>query len=134
MFFVWYGYFERANESKNRTIVYRDSKGIKTSGIISSNSEKSIRIGKYFINYYGGASRYGNNKEKTHREIKKKSVSPKRLDRKSATSSSFYMDTSSSENDELELRNNKSKNRTKVDRHNEGIGTARSLVVILRKL
>ena len=44
------------------------------------------------------------------------------------------MDTSSSENDELELRNNKSKNRTKVDRHNEGIGTARSLVVILRKL
>ena len=57
--------------------VGRDSKGIKTSGIISSNSEKSIRMGKDSINDYRGASRYGNNKEKPYREIKKKSVSPK---------------------------------------------------------
>merc|ERR1712238_334835 len=57
-------------------------------------------------------------------EVKKKTVSPKRLDRKMGTYSSLDMDTSSSENDELELRANKSKDRTKVDRNNEGIGTS----------
>ena len=54
--------------------VGRDIKGIKTSDIISSYSEKSIRMGKDFINDYRGASRYGNNKEKPHR--KKLKINP----------------------------------------------------------
>ena len=45
------------------------------------------------INEYGGTSRYGNNKEKEIYD-KKKTISPKILDIKSATYSSFDMDTS----------------------------------------
>ena len=67
-------------------------------------------------------SRYGHNKENSHREIKKKSVSPKSSDIKPVTYSSFNLDPSSSENDELEIRTNQSKDRTIVDRDNKIIG------------
>ena len=114
----------RANISKNRTKVGQDSNGIGTSEIINSNSGKSIRMGQDFINDHRGASKYGNNKKKAHLGVKKKSVSPKRVDRKSATYPSFDMDTLLSDNNELELRANKLKDQTKVDRHTESIGTS----------
>merc|ERR1711957_888318 len=117
----------RANKSKDKRKVDRNNEGIGTSEIISSNNRKNTRTGKDFINDYRGASKYGNNKENSHCEVKRKSVSPERLDRKSATCSSFDMDTSSFENDELELRANKSKDRTKSDRDSEGIGTSETI-------
>ena len=58
----------RANTE--RPNVGRDSKGSGTNEIISSNSRTSIKKGKDCINYYRGASRYGNNKEQEYREIK----------------------------------------------------------------
>ena len=51
-------------------------------------------------------SRYGHNKVKLHREVKKKSVIPKNPDIKPGIYSSFDIDTSSSENDKLEIRTN----------------------------
>merc|ERR1711957_562609 len=117
----------KANKSKGKRKVDRNNEGIGTSEIISSNNRKNTRTGKDFINDYRGASKYGNNKENSHCEVKRKSVSPERLDRKSATCSSFDMDTSSFENDELELRANKSKDRTKSDRDSEGIGTSETV-------
>ena len=60
-------------------------------------------------------SRYGHNKVKLHREVKKKSVIPKNPDIKPGIYSSFDIDTSSSENDKLEIRTNQSKDRTTVD-------------------
>ena len=120
----------RANKSKDRTKSDRDSEGIGTSEIIRSNNRKSIRAGKnihkntdkirdksHFINGDRGVSS-SRNKEKSHREVKKKTVN-----RESAIYSSLDMGTSSSENGELELRGDKSKDRTKVDRDSEGIGT-----------
>ena len=60
-----------------------------------------------FVNEYRGANRDGNNKKRERSNVKKKAVSPKRLDRKS-TQYSFNMNTSS-KNDELELRAKTSK-------------------------
>ena len=113
----------RANTSKERTNVGRDSKGIGTNMIINSNSRTSIRTGNDCINYDRGASRYGNNKEQEYREIKKKYVSPEKLDRKSTSYSSVDIDISSSVNDELEIRTTKSKEKTIAARHNERIET-----------
>ena len=61
----------RANTSKEIPKVGRDSNGIGTNEIISSNSRKIIKTGKDFINDYRDASIYGNNKEQEYREIKK---------------------------------------------------------------
>ena len=91
----------RANTE--RPNVGRDSKGSGTNEIISSNSKTSIKTGKDCINYYRGASRYGNNKEQEYREIKKNSVSLERLDRKSTSYSPFDMEISSSANDEVKI-------------------------------
>ena len=51
---------------------------------------------------------------------KESPVSPKRLDKKSASCSSFHMDSSLFVNDELEISSNKSKRRTKVDQDSNG--------------
>ena len=52
----------------------------------------------------------------------KKSASFKRLDIKSSKYSSFDIDTSSSENDELDIWITQAKYRVKVDRESQGIG------------
>ena len=67
-------------------------------------------------------NKYGHNEENSHCEVKNKSVSPKSSDIKSGTYSSFDIDTSSSENDELEIRSDQSKDRTTVDWDSKDIG------------
>lgn len=79
------------------------------------------------INNYRSVSSYGHNKKKSHREDTKKSASPKSLDIKSGTYSSFDIDTSSPENNELEIRTTQAKDRTKVYRDSKGIGTSETV-------
>ena len=67
-------------------------------------------------------NKYGHNEENSHCEVKNKSVSPKSSDIKSGTYFSFDIDTSSSENEELEIRSDQSKDRTTVDWDSKDIG------------
>ena len=48
----------RTTQAKDRTKVYRDSKGIRRSDTVSSNSGKWIRTGKHFINAYRGTAQH----------------------------------------------------------------------------
>ena len=66
----------------------------------------------------------GHNKKNSHHEVIKKSASPNSLYIKSGTYSSLDIDTSSSENDKLEISISQAKDRIKVYRESQGIGTS----------
>ena len=68
--------------------------------------------------------KYGYNTENSHREVKTKAVSPKSSYIKSGIYSSFDINTLSSQNNELEIWNNQSKDRTTIDQDSKGIGTS----------
>ena len=97
---------------------------IETSEIISRNSGKNTRTPKDSVNNSRDTCILGNNKEKEQSEVKKKAVSPTRLDSHSITFISFEMETPSSKNEELEIKTNISTDQTKVSRDSKGIGTS----------